>query len=60
MEKHQAGGFAAKHGADAVADPIVRAEIVKRLDGTELACALAFDIAKRLEMPPRPSARPLT
>jgi hypothetical protein len=41
------GGFAAKHGADAVADPVLRAEIEAFLDGSEIPCAVAFDIAAR-------------
>ena len=57
MGEHRRDGFAAKHGPEAVADPAIKAEIEKRIGGSELACAVAFDIAKGLETTPQAVGR---
>ena len=57
MGEHHAEGFAAKHGANAVADPVVRAEIEKRCDKRGLPCAVAFDIAAATQRAPREVGR---
>ena len=44
--------FADKHGPDATPNPTVEKEISNRSKGEQLPCAVAFDIAKRLNIPP--------
>ena len=57
MGEHRTDGFAAKHGPGAVADPAVQAEIEKRIGGSELACAMAFEIAKEMDTTARAVGR---
>ncbi len=44
--------FADKHGPDATQNPTVEKEILSRSKDEQLPCAVAFDIAKRLNVPP--------
>jgi hypothetical protein len=44
--------FSKKHAADTAPDPRVRQEIENRAVNNELACAVAFDIAKTLGVEP--------
>lgn len=53
MSQHRTDEFAAKHGDEAAVDPLIKAEIKKRIKGPELPCALAFEIAKTLEVTPQ-------
>jgi hypothetical protein len=52
MGDHDEGGFAAKHEAGSVPDPVIRAAIAERLKDRELPCAVAFDIAERARVSP--------
>lgn len=50
LEKGQK--FSAKHGPDAQADPIVKDKVIKNAGKGDLACAVAFKIAKELGVSP--------
>jgi hypothetical protein len=43
-----AGHYARKHGPDAVANEVIRKVLLKRAVDREVACAVAFSVAKRL------------
>ena len=52
MTREQSPNFSQKHGAHAGIDPIVKQKIADNaLDG-RIACAMAFQIAKELNIPP--------
>jgi len=44
--------FSEKHGADQKPDDFIQNEILKRIKGNTIACAVAFDIAKLLNVSP--------
>ena len=52
MGRRNKGDFAAKHGADATANPVVRGEIESRISGNEIPCAVAFEIAASTDTRP--------
>jgi len=52
MSRDKEQKFSGKHGANAQADPITTDRIRKRADDAEVACAVAFQIAKELELSP--------
>jgi hypothetical protein len=44
--------FLEKHGPDAQPDSVIKNEILKRTHKNEVACAVAFEIAKELQVSP--------
>lgn len=52
MSSTDKGGFKSKHPKGSVIDETIAAEIKTKLKEGALACAVAFDIAKRLEASP--------
>jgi len=52
MTREKGQKFSAKHGPDAQADPIVKDTVIKNAGQGNLACAVAFKIAKELGVPP--------
>ena len=52
MSRSSTKSFSEKHGADYKADDSVKKEILKRAKDGAIACAVAFDIAKRLNVLP--------
>jgi hypothetical protein len=51
--KHQKGEkYSQKHGSDAKPDRSIKDEILKRTKDEKLSCALAFEIAKALQILP--------
>lgn len=44
--------FSAKHGTDAQADPTVKDMLENKTSNGEIACAVAFQIAEELKVPP--------
>jgi hypothetical protein len=44
--------FSAKHGTDAQVNPAVKEMLAKKTANGEVACALAFQIAEELKVPP--------
>ena len=44
--------FSAKHASDAQADPAVKDMLEKKTRNGEVACAIAFQIAEELKVPP--------
>ncbi len=51
MSREDAGHFARKHGQDAVADPVIQEALLNRVTEGSLPCAVAFDVAKQLDVP---------
>ena len=45
--------FSKKHGSDVQLEPGIKAEILKRAKDEKIPCAVAFDIAKKLNESPR-------
>jgi hypothetical protein len=52
MNHEDAGHFAGKHGQGAVVDPVIREALLKRVTQESVSCAVAFDVAKLLGVPP--------
>ncbi len=50
MTEHQKKAFSSKHGSDIRPDAAVMEEIKSRAKDGQLACAVAFDIAKKLNV----------
>lgn len=46
------GKFSKKHGADAKPDPRIQSEMLDRAQDGAIPCALAFDIARKLNVEP--------
>ncbi|MBN1844023.1 MAG: hypothetical protein JW883_17315 [Deltaproteobacteria bacterium] len=57
MTHEDAGHYARKHGPDAVVDELIRDTLLKRAVDGRLPCAVAFDVAKRLEVTPEAIGR---
>jgi hypothetical protein len=51
MTHVDAGHYARKHGPGAIANPVVRDALLKRVVNGKLPCAIAFDVARRLGVP---------
>ena len=52
MDLQRGKKFVDKHGPDAQPDSVVKNEILKRTHKNELPCAVAFEIAKDLQVSP--------
>ena len=52
MSKSRTSGFSTKHPSGQQPDPVIEQTIAQRCPKGELACAVAFDIAKELEVSP--------
>ena len=52
MTREQGPKFSEKHATDTQMDPAVKQEIVDKSKNNEIACAVAFQIAKELEATP--------
>ena len=52
MTRDEGQKFSDKHGANAQADPLATDKIKKKAKNGELACAVAFQIAKELKISP--------
>lgn len=57
MGRKDGGHYAGKHGPDAVVDPVLRDVLSKRASKRELPCAVAFAVAKELDMLPHAVGR---
>lgn len=53
MAAHESKKFTEKHGPDAKPDTLIRDEILKHTKNNELPCAVAFEIAKSMGVPPK-------
>jgi hypothetical protein len=52
-----AGRYARKHGKGAVMDPMIQGALLKRAPHGTLSCAIAFDVAKLVGVPPEAVGR---
>ncbi len=52
MARRDSGNYARKHSPDRKANPAVAEAVNQRAKGGEIACAIAFDIAKELGVTP--------
>ena len=52
MDLQNSKRFVEKHGPDAQPDRIIKNEILKRTHKNEVPCAVAFEIAKKLQVSP--------
>lgn len=52
MSQNERGQFAKKHGPDARIDPALASALAGQVTGGELPCAVAFQLAKSLDVPP--------
>jgi len=50
MSLHKGKQFAQKHGPDAKPDILIKDEIFKKAENNEVPCAVAFEIAKELQV----------
>ena len=53
MAVQQDKTFSEKHGAGAKPDPVIKDLILKRAQGGELSCAVAFQMARKLKVTPK-------
>jgi len=53
MVTHSSRRFSKKHGQDMQPDALIKAEIVKRKKNDRLPCAVAFEIAKEMNIFPK-------
>jgi hypothetical protein len=52
MDLQHGKKFVEKHGPDAQPDSVIKNEIIKRTPKNEIPCAVAFEIAKELQVSP--------
>jgi hypothetical protein len=50
MDRQKGKRFVEKHGPDAKPDSLIKNEILKRTNKNEIPCAVAFEIAKELQV----------